>query len=87
MKHPPASIAAITVFALCYALFVIFPQHRSMTACGGAIFLVFTGALTWRKALTECIQWNVVALFFWHLGAGRDIHAVPHAGGYRRVAG
>ncbi len=55
---PPA------VFVLCYALFVAFPRHRSIVACGGALLLVLTGALTWHTALFEMINWNVIALFF-----------------------
>ena len=52
------------VFVLCYALFVVFPRHRSFVACGGALLLVLTGALTWHAAFMEMINWNVIALFF-----------------------
>ena len=52
------------VFVLCYVLFVVFPRHRSVVACGGALLLVLTGALSWHTALVEMINWNVIALFF-----------------------
>ena len=52
------------VFVLCYVLFVVFPRHRSVVACGGALLLVLTGALTWHAAFMEMINWNVIALFF-----------------------
>ena len=52
------------VFVLCYVLFVAFPRHRSFVACGGALLLVLTGALTWHAALMEMVNWNVIALFF-----------------------
>jgi len=55
---------ALAVFLLCYVLFVVFPKRRSLVACGGALLLVLTGTLGWRQALTEAVQWNVVALFF-----------------------
>jgi len=54
----------IVVFVACYGLFVYFPRHRSWIACGGSLVLLFTGALSWHEALTECVQWNVIALFF-----------------------
>lgn len=60
--HPP--LIPVVVFALCYALFVILPRRRSLTACAGALILVLTGALGWKETLTDLIQWNVVALFF-----------------------
>lgn len=58
------SLAPVVVFILCYALFVLLPKRRSLVACAGAVVAVLTGPLTWRGALTESIQWNVVALFF-----------------------
>jgi Na+/H+ antiporter NhaD/arsenite permease-like protein len=60
--HPP--VMPVVVFLLCYVLFVALPKWRSVVACGGGLALVLTGALPWHDALTELIQWNVIALFF-----------------------
>ena len=59
----PAWIS-LTVFVLCYALFVLLPNHRSWTACTGGLLTVATGVLTWQQALGEKISWNVMGLFF-----------------------
>ena len=59
-----SGVAALAVFILCYALFVLLPKRRSLIACCGGLALILTGSLGWRTALTECVQWNVVALFF-----------------------
>ncbi len=53
----------VMVFAVCYALFVALPKLRPLTACGGAAALILTGALTWRQALLEMVNWNVIGLF------------------------
>jgi Na+/H+ antiporter NhaD/arsenite permease-like protein len=60
--QPP--IMPVIVFVLCYALFVALPKWRSLVACGGALALVLTGSLPWHDAVTQTIQWNVIALFF-----------------------
>ncbi len=54
---------ALFVFVGCYALFVVFPRHRSWVACGGGFLLAVTGVLGWRQALCEHINWNVIGLF------------------------
>ncbi|MEI6149944.1 MAG: SLC13 family permease, partial [bacterium] len=54
----------IVIFVLCYVLFVALPKWRSLAACGGGLALVLTGSLPWHAALTQTIQWNVIALFF-----------------------
>lgn len=59
----PAWIA-LTVFAVCYILFVVLPQKRALTACGGALILILTGVLPIREALCEAVSWNVMGLFF-----------------------
>jgi len=56
--------AALFVFVAAYALFVALPRRRSLVACIGALALVATGASSWRSALGEHINWNVIALFF-----------------------
>ncbi|HOW97378.1 MAG TPA: SLC13 family permease [Kiritimatiellia bacterium] len=58
------SLVPVIIFILCYALFVVLPKRRSWIALGGGALLVLTGSLGWRTALTETIQWNVIALFF-----------------------
>lgn len=58
------SLAPVIIFILCYALFVALPKRRSWIALGGSVLLVLSGALGWKTALTETIQWNVIALFF-----------------------
>ena len=58
------SYVPLVIFALSYVLFVVLPQRRALTACVGAILLVLAGPLTWREALVETVQWNVIALFF-----------------------
>lgn len=58
------SLAPVLIFILCYALFVALPKRRSWIALGGGLLLILTGSLDWRTALTETIQWNVIALFF-----------------------
>jgi Na+/H+ antiporter NhaD/arsenite permease-like protein len=59
----PAWIS-LTIFVLCYALFVALPNRRACTACFGAALLVATGVLGWQEAVTEKISWNVMGLFF-----------------------
>jgi len=59
----PAWIS-LTVFTLCYALFVILPKRRSWTACLGGALLVAAGVLPWRDAVFAKINWNVMGLFF-----------------------
>lgn len=54
----------VVVFVLCYALFVALPRWRSLVACAGGALLVLAGSITWREAMFEHIQWNVVGLFF-----------------------
>ncbi|MBP5320102.1 MAG: anion permease [Kiritimatiellae bacterium] len=53
----------LLLFFLSYTLFVLFPNRRSWTACGGALLLVLTGVAPWREALFEMISWNVIGLF------------------------
>ena len=60
--QPP--VMPIVIFVLCYVLFVALPKWRSLAACGGGLALVLTGSLPWHAALTQTIQWNVIALFF-----------------------
>lgn len=55
---------SLSVFILCYVLFVVLPGKRSWVACGGGLFLIATGVLTWREALCSKISWNVMGLFF-----------------------
>ena len=55
---------SLIVFVLCYVLFVALPARRSWTAVIGALLLVGFGALDWREALVEKINWNVMGLFF-----------------------
>jgi Na+/H+ antiporter NhaD/arsenite permease-like protein len=59
-----AEITPVVVFLACYALFVVFPHHRSWVAGSGSIVLVLLGPMTWADALGEKIHWNVIALFF-----------------------
>lgn len=54
---------ALLVFTVCYVLFVVLPNRRSVVACAGGAVLVAAGVLTWHAALAEMVQWNVVALF------------------------
>lgn len=54
---------SLVVFGVCYVLFVLIPNRRSLTACGGGLLLVLTGALGWRTALLEKVSWNVMGLF------------------------
>ncbi len=58
------SLVPVVIFILCYALFVVLPGRRSWIALGGGLLLVLTPALDWHTALTQTIQWNVIALFF-----------------------
>ena len=55
---------SLTIFAVCYALFVFLPNRRSWVACTGGALLVLFGVLSWRDALIEKIGWNVMGLFF-----------------------
>lgn len=59
-----AEILPIAVFLACYALFVVFPHHRSSVACLGSGVLVLLGPMTAGEALGQKIHWNVIALFF-----------------------
>ncbi len=62
MNYPP--LMPVLLFVACYALFIVLPKWRSLIACGGAVVLVLSGAITWQAALLEHVSWNVVALFF-----------------------
>jgi Na+/H+ antiporter NhaD/arsenite permease-like protein len=55
---------SLGVFVLCYVLFVVFSNHRSWVACGGAAALILTGAVGWHEALFQMVSWNVMGLFF-----------------------
>lgn len=55
---------SLAVFILCYALFVFLPGKRSWVACAGGALLIGLGALDWREALFEKVNWNVMGLFF-----------------------
>jgi len=55
---------SLAVFALCYILFVFFPNRRSWIACSGGTVLVLAGVLDWHDALFNKISWNVMGLFF-----------------------
>jgi len=59
----PAWIS-LTVFVLCYALFVFLPARRAWTACIGGLLLVATGVLGWKDAFLVKVSWNVMGLFF-----------------------
>lgn len=56
--------SALLVFVAAYLLFVALPRRRSLVACLGALALVAAGAISWRSALGEHVNWNVIALFF-----------------------
>ncbi len=58
-----AAWISLIVFVLCYVLFVVFPTRRAVVACGGGSLLVLLGAISWREALFEKINWNVMGLF------------------------
>ncbi len=62
--RPDMHIMALIIFILAYVLFVLLPRKRALTACIGAVALVLSGVISWRHALYEHINWNVVALFF-----------------------
>lgn len=55
---------SLAIFVAAYVLFVALPRKRSLVACLGAVILVAAGAVPWRAALFEHINWNVIALFF-----------------------
>ncbi len=55
---------SLSVFILCYVLFIFLPGRRSWVACGGGALLIATGVLTWREAFFSKISWNVMGLFF-----------------------
>ena len=57
-------VVPLVVFVLCYCLFVVYPRRRSVIAIAGALAIVVAGSLSWHQAVTECVQWNVVGLFF-----------------------
>lgn len=58
------SFVPLIVFVVCYVLFVVFPRRSSVVACAGAAALLATGGVSWRHALAEHVNWNVMALFF-----------------------
>jgi Na+/H+ antiporter NhaD/arsenite permease-like protein len=64
LQHLQLLFSPVSVFILCYALFVVLPNRRSLVACIGAALLVLTGTIGWHEALTEKISWNVMGLFF-----------------------
>ena len=54
----------IFVFLICYGLFIVYPRNRSVIAIAGALAVISAGSLSWRQAVLECVQWNVIGLFF-----------------------
>ncbi len=57
-------VIPLFIFVVCYSLFVVYPRRRSVIAITGALAVIFSGSLSWRQAVLESIQWNVVGLFF-----------------------
>ena len=57
-------LVPLVVFVVCYGLFVVYPRKRSAIAMAGALAIIVTGSLSWRQAVLECVQWNVIGLFF-----------------------
>jgi Na+/H+ antiporter NhaD/arsenite permease-like protein len=55
---------SLTLFVVCYVLFVLLPGRRSWVACAGGALLVLTGTIPFKEALLEQINWNVMGLFF-----------------------
>ncbi len=55
-------ITAAVIFVCAYALFVILPKRRTITAVGGAILLVVLGVLAIVDAF-KAINWNVMGIF------------------------
>ena len=55
---------SLSVFILCYVLFVSLPKRRSVIACLGGLFLIMTTDLSWNEVVFEKISWNVIGLFF-----------------------
>lgn len=54
---------SLSIFILCYVLFVSMPKRRSLIACIGGLFLIFTTDLSWHEVVFEKVSWNVIGLF------------------------
>ncbi|MFA4992910.1 MAG: SLC13 family permease [Candidatus Omnitrophota bacterium] len=55
-------IIALLVFIVSYALFVIFPQKRTIVALAGSLLLVFTQVISFKEAFLA-VNWNVMGIF------------------------
>ncbi|PJD95527.1 MAG: arsenic transporter [Parachlamydia sp.] len=55
---------ALSVFILCYLFFILAPRYKAVTGLIGALVLILLREVTWRTALWEFVNWNVVGLFF-----------------------
>jgi len=57
-----AKVIALLIFIISYALFVIFPQRRTIVALTGSLLLVLTQAISFKDAFLA-INWNVMGIF------------------------
>jgi Na+/H+ antiporter NhaD/arsenite permease-like protein len=55
-------IIALLVFIISYALFVVFPQKRTIVALAGSLLLIFTQAISFKEAFLA-VNWNVMGIF------------------------
>jgi Na+/H+ antiporter NhaD/arsenite permease-like protein len=56
-------IIALSVFALSYLLFIIFPVKRTLVAIVAAVLLIVSGTIPLKYAFFEAINWNVMGIF------------------------
>jgi len=57
-----AKVIALLIFIISYALFVIFPQRRTIVALTGSLLLVLTQAISFKDAFLA-VNWNVMGIF------------------------
>lgn len=59
MMHKALSLS---IFIICYLLFIFLPRKRTLVSVFGAILLIFTGVLSLKDTFFS-INWNVMGIF------------------------
>jgi Na+/H+ antiporter NhaD/arsenite permease-like protein len=54
---------ALSIFALSYLLFIIFPAKRAWVAIFASVLLIVSGTIPFSYAFLKAINWNVMGIF------------------------
>jgi len=55
---------SLSIFILCYIFFILIPRYKAEVGLLGALALVLLQEVTFKTALIDFVNWNVVGLFF-----------------------